>query len=213
MFGSRPAPVPPGKQRHALGMPAGSIRAILALGILGLMWLLVLRYDDNHRLPMEFIYLEYLMLLMLASYFTAHGKTIGSQVSARQPLGLPTGVIRLVLMAGYIGLAAYMWYENLYLFAEPPSGPPALLILLLLTSYFGGYVLTRVVQWFSGSVLPYAYQDFQAWVALIALLGMGILVMWYVFISPSLTESRKIDLGPVEAILAAAVGFYFGARS
>jgi hypothetical protein len=177
------------------------------------MWLLVLRYDDNHRLPMEFIYLEYLMLLMLASYFTAHGKTIGSQVSMRQPLGLPTGVVRLLLIAGYIGLAAYMWEKNLYQFAEPPTGPPALLILLLLSSYFGGYVLTRFVQWFSGPVVPYAYQDFQAWVALIALLGMGILVMWYVFISPSLDESRKIDLGPVEAILAAAVGFYFGARS
>jgi hypothetical protein len=213
MFGSKTVPMPHGQQRHALGLPAGSIRAILALGILGLMWLLVLRYDDNHRLPLEFIYLEYLMLLMLASYFTAHGKTIGSQVSTKQPLGLPSGAIRFLLVAGYLGLAAYMWYKNQYEFAEAPTRPPALLILLLLTSFFGGYVLTRVVQWVKGPVLPYAYQDIQAWVALIALIGMSILVMWYLFISPSLDASRQIDLGPLEAILAAAVGFYFGARS
>src|SRR5579859_6953824 len=92
MFGSTPAPAPQGYQRHALGLPAGSVRAILALGILGLLWLFVYRYDDDHRLPLEFIYLQILMLLMLASYFTAHGKTVGRQVSPRSPLGLPSGV-------------------------------------------------------------------------------------------------------------------------
>ena len=88
MFGKSRAPLPPGYQRHALGLPAGSIRAMLALGILGLLWLLVLRYDDNHKLPVEFVYLQFLMLLMLASYLTAHGKTIGPRELAAEAVHL-----------------------------------------------------------------------------------------------------------------------------
>jgi hypothetical protein len=213
MFGTTHAAAPPGYQRHALGLPAGSIRAILALGILGLLWLLVLRYDDNHRLPLEFIYLQFLMLLMLASYITAHGKTIGTHISPRSPLGLPSGVVRILLMAGYLGLAAYMWYNGTYQFQEPLTAPPLLLILLLLGSYFLGYLVTALVHWISGPVLPYAYQDIQAWLAIVALLGMSVLAMWHLFISPSLDATRQVELVPLEAVLAAVVGFYFGARS
>jgi hypothetical protein len=189
---------------------------MLALGILGLLWLLVLRYDDNHKLPVEFVYLQFLMLLMLASYLTAHGKTIGPTVSLRSPLGLPRGVVRVLLMAGYLGLAIYMWRinaYNTYNFEKPIEEPPLLLILLLLSTYFLGYIVTGVVRWISGPALPYAYQDIQAWVALIALLGMGILAMWHLFISPSLAESRRASPEALEAVLAAVVGFYFGARS
>src|SRR5258708_7243480 len=146
MFGNKPAASPPVYQRHALGLPAGSVRAILALGILGLLWLFVLQYNDTQKLPLEFIYLEYLMLLMLASYFTAHGKTIGTQVSTRSPLGLPSGVVRVLLIAGYLGLAAYMWVYNRYYFDKPVEGPPVLLILLLLRSFFLGHVLTGIVR-------------------------------------------------------------------
>ncbi len=212
MFGSNPPATVPVYQRHALGMPAGSIRAILALGVLGLMWLLVWRYDDNHRLPLEFIYLEYLMLLMLASYFMAHGKTIGHLVSQRSPLGLPSGVVRILLMAGYLGLAGFMWYKGTYQFEEPLTAPPFLLILLLLGTFFTGYLLTTLMHWISGAVLPPAYQDIQAWVAIMAFLGMAFLAMWHLFISPSLTVKYDVPI-PLEAALAAAVGFYFGARS
>jgi hypothetical protein len=199
-------------QRHALGLPAGSVRAILALGILGLLWLFVLQYNDTQKLPLEFIYLEYLMLLMLASYFTAHGKTIGTQVSTRSPLGLPSGVVRVLLIAGYLGLAAYMWVYNRYYFDKPVEGPPVLLILLLLSSFFLGHVLTGIVRWLSGAALPAAYQDIQAWVAILALFMMAGLAMYHLFIRPTLTTPYDVPV-PVEATLAAIVGFYFGARS
>jgi hypothetical protein len=213
MFGSTPAPAPQGYQRQALGLPAGSIRAILALGILGLLWLFVFRYDDDHRLPLEFIYLQFLMLLMLASYFTAHGKTIGHQVSPRSPLGLPSGVVRLLLMAGYLGLAGYMWYNGTYQFQEPLTAPQFLLVPLLLGTFFLGYLTTAFVRWVSGVTLPYIYQDVQAWLAILALLVMGGLAMWYVFINPGLDASKQTSLVYVEAVLVAIVGFYFGARS
>jgi hypothetical protein len=212
MFGPTPPATPPVYQRHALGLPAGSIRAILALGILGLLWLLVGKYNDKEGLPLEFIYLEYLMLLILASYFTAHGKTIGRHISQRSALGLPSGVIRFLLMAGYLGLAGYMWYNERFRFTDPLNGPPYLLIMLLLGTFFFGYVLTRVVHWVSGTILPYWYQDFQAWAALVALLVMAGIAVFYVFIKPTLKTNYGVPL-ELEAVLAAVVGFYFGARS
>jgi hypothetical protein len=213
MFGTTRAAAPPGYQRHALGLPAGSIRAILALGILGLLWLFVWQYNEAQKPPLEFIYLEFLMLLILASYFTAHGKTIGPQVSTRSPLGLPSGVVRVLLIAGYMGLAGYMWYYNRYEFDQPITAPPIILVpLLLLSTFFLGHILTGIVRWLSGAVIPPWYQDIQAWVAIIALFLMAGLAMFHLFIRPTLTTPYEIPVA-VEATLAAIVGFYFGARS
>src|SRR4051812_32540137 len=80
MFGRSPSAAPPPVQtRHALGLPAGSVRALLAFGILGLSWLLVWRYStaSDTKLPLEFIYLQYLGVLILAHFFAAHGGSIG----------------------------------------------------------------------------------------------------------------------------------------
>jgi len=72
----------PPQRRHALGLPAGSIRALLGLGVLGMLWLLALT-SRSHQLPEVFTYLMLLMILILAHYFAAHGKTVGRAVSER----------------------------------------------------------------------------------------------------------------------------------
>src|SRR5436305_1100164 len=105
MFGNTPATTAP-PPRHAFALPAASIRALLALGVLGYLWLLVVRKDGlaNKEASLAFIYLQALMLLILAHFFTAHNSTIGSRVSGgRSPLGLPSGSIRILLVAGYLG--------------------------------------------------------------------------------------------------------------
>src|SRR5262249_40544972 len=108
-----PVHLPP--RRHALGLPAGSIRALLAFGVLALLWALLLNYvrqkgegADLPKLPVDFIYLQYLMILILAHFFTAHGHTIGPKVSTGSPLGLPRGSIRFLLLLGVLGLAYYL---------------------------------------------------------------------------------------------------------
>src|SRR5207249_4238289 len=127
-----PAPLP---RRHALGLPAGSIRALLALGILGLLWGLALK--NPHELPKSFIYLLFLMLLILAHYFAAHGKSVGP-VKERSALGLPRGSIRFLLMAGFVGLAYYLYRTDTQ-FVYPDSGPLFFLIALLLSGFFVCY--------------------------------------------------------------------------
>src|SRR5438876_10483917 len=109
-----PAPAAPQYRRHALGLPAGSIRALLAFMVLAVLWLLALfanraegeAYALAKPLPLAFIYLQYVMILILAHFFAAHGNTIGRQVSPHSPLHLPAGTVRFLLLVGYLGLIA-----------------------------------------------------------------------------------------------------------
>jgi hypothetical protein len=208
----------PPPRRHALGLPAGSVRAILALGVLGLLWAITLRYDSSdvplaeRKLPLAFIYLQFLMILIFAHFFAAHGSTIGPRVSRRSPLGLPRGSIRFVLLAGYLGLAVYL-YQTQPEFSFPASGPFILLVGLLLGGFVLGHVSSGVMRVVGRGQLPDWFQDFEAWVALLALFALGILLIVYLFINPSVSEKYKLDMPTLQAWLAAAVGFYFGARS
>src|SRR5207245_7319491 len=103
-----PAAVAPQYRRHALGLPAGSIRALLAFLVLAVLWLLALFANRaegetyaTRPLPLAFVYLQYVMILILAHFFAAHGSTIGRHVSPSSPLHLPSGTVRFLLLVGY----------------------------------------------------------------------------------------------------------------
>lgn len=210
-----PALPPP---RHALGLPAGSVRALLALSVLGLLWLLALQPLPGHgqplgdlKLPTVFMDLQILMVLILAHFFAAHGHSIRTNAAQRSPLGLPRGSVRFLLLAGYLGLAVFL-YRTQPKF-EYPSSSAVILLLVLVSGFFLGHVLTGAVGALSHGVLPYWFQDVQAWVALLAILCLGVLLIILLFINPSLSLGQEINSPLLEAILAALVGFYFGARS
>jgi hypothetical protein len=216
---------PPPHPRHAFGWPAGSIRALLALSVLGLMWVLALRPVlkpppsaegavplGTVKLPMEFVYLQILMVLILAHYFAAHGSSIRPGDSGRSPLGLPRGSVRFLLLAGYLGLAVYLW-RNHSQFEVPATGNFMLLLTVLLSAFLVGHLVTGVVRRFSGGVLPPAFQDIMAWIALLAFIALAGVFVVHVFINPGQPEEQKIDMPTLEAILSGLCGFYFGARS
>jgi hypothetical protein len=213
------APQPPPPQRHALGLPAGSVRAILALCALGLLWLIVLRPLPGQAQPLgkqkmdlAFVYLQLLMVLILAHFFTAHGHTIRPHPAAPSPLGLPRGSIRFLLLVGYLGLAWYLW-RNQESFAYPPQKEFLVLLALLLSAYFLGHILTGIVRMMGRGRLPFWFQDIQAWIGLLAMLVMGALLIVELVIDPSLAEKQQAEWPLLDPILAALVGFYFGARS
>jgi hypothetical protein len=213
------AGAPPQYQRHALGLPAGSVRALLAFGVLGYLWVLVLKPGKEGQGPLAdkdaslaFIYLQFLMVLILAHFFAAHGNTIGERVSSRSPLGLPRGSVRFLLLGGYLGLAIYMYLHQLE-FQMPDTGKVLLLLLVLISAFFLGHVLTGLVRWWHRGLLPAWFQDVQAWIALLALLLLGIVVLIRLVINTSLPLEDQVNLPTTEAILAGLVGFYFGARS
>ncbi len=193
--------------RHALGLPAGSVRSILAFGILGMIWCLALLYRGK-ELPMVFIYLQFLMILILAHFFAADGHTIGTPDSYG-PLYLPSSWVRFLLMIGYGGMAYFLFHTRPD-FEMPQKGDWLFLIALVLTTFFLGHIFTMCLKFVNRGKLPPWYQDIEAWLALIAVILMVILVFTYL-INSSL--DNRIDNATLDAILAAIVGFYFGSRS
>ncbi len=204
------ANIPAPERRHALGMPAGSVRALLGLGVLGLLWVMALHNPDV--LPPSFIYLMLLKLVILTHYFAAHGKSVGPQVSKRHALGLPRGSIRMLLLSGFMGLVAFLWYHSPKL--ELPGDTKRLytLVGLLMGGFLVGYVVTGIFKLPTGQV-PAWLQDVQAWLALLAVIGLGVIVMIVTVINPSLSENEPVAVDTIETGLAALIGFYFGARS
>jgi hypothetical protein len=207
------SPAPAREPRHALGLPAGSIRALLAFGVLGYLWILVLRNPSfNKEVSLAVIYLQFLMILILAHFFTAHGNTIGDKVSKRSPLGLPRGSVRLLLLGGYLGLAAFL-YKTQPKFQFPQTGPILLMLLVMISAYFLGHVLTGLMSFLNRGTLPPWFQDIQAWVALLALFLLGIILIVRLVINTELPLEKQLDLPMTETVLGGLVGFYFGARS
>src|SRR5438105_1182148 len=136
------APPLPVTRRHALGLPAGSVRALLAFMVLGLLWA-VAYHAQGPELPLVFVYLLYMMILILAHYFAAHGSSIrAAQVSEASPLGLPRGSVRFLLLAGFGGLVFWFFYAKRE-FESLPSAPLSL-PLIMLSAFFLGYLVSRM---------------------------------------------------------------------
>jgi hypothetical protein len=195
----------------------------LAFGVLGYLWLLVLRPTGepdssavkqavNQQISLAFIYLQFLMILILGHFFAAHGNTIGKRVSYRSPLGLPSGSVRLLLLAGYLGQAVYL-YRTHAEFELPKTGDVVILLLVMISAFMLGYFLTHLIRAVSGGTLPAWAQDMQAWFALLALVVLGLILLVRLVINPGVSEMVQIPLDQAEAVLAGLVGFYFGARS
>jgi hypothetical protein len=203
---------PPVYRRHALGLPAGSVRAVLAIGVLGLLWYMAFTSKGSAKLPTEFVYLQMLMTLVLASFFASHGGTIGKHVSRSSPLGLPSGTMRFLLLGGYAGLTYFLFAhrENVEFEAEI-SLHVVHFLALILSAFFIGHVVTLLVRAFGGGTIPFWYQDLQAWASIVSLLGLAFLFVAHV-INLNVRPDQQIG-GVINVILAGIVAFYFGART
>jgi hypothetical protein len=201
-----PIRVPP---RHALGLPAGSVRAILALAVLGSLVLIVLLHkQDVKGVDSLYVYLWGALFLIMANYFTlrTHWNAEGPQ-----PLGLPRGSVRFFLVAGLVALVIWLWQNN-SLFGTMPRLPSGVFILVP-GGFLFGWFTGRLAHVFFRDGEPAWYQDIQAWVSIIAM-GILIIVMLLVmFINPGMSEEKQIDTTTWDGILVAIVSFYFGART
>src|SRR5262245_7370799 len=82
--------------RHPLGLPPGSVRALLSLIICGLFWVLILLPPEK-AVPIP-VFLYFLLSLILV-FFVAHGSTIGrASGSLRSPWHLPRGTFRVLIV-------------------------------------------------------------------------------------------------------------------
>ena len=131
-----------------LGLPQGSVRAILALVLCGSLWYQVVR-----GVPLEPVLLDS-ALLVVAFYFGVRSTAPPSQpvtpsggppgvpslASVKQPLHLPRGTVRGILLLGFFGVIAYLLFKNRSLNEE------FVLILQVLGSYLVGFAVSQIIE-------------------------------------------------------------------
>lgn len=201
-------------RRHALGLPAGSIRALHVLIIVGLTCTLIAW--PGERAVVIPPYLIYLIFLMLGHYFASHGVSIATRDSGQpSPLFLPGGTVRILVMLALGGAIGWKLYQNpdglqrqfetsMQALAEQPLLPA-----LILGGFFAGVILRTLV---GRTNPPQWLQDFEAWISILALVGLGAAAMIHLIIVPSL-QVPWLELPMWEGILGAVIAFYFGERS
>jgi hypothetical protein len=201
--------------RYPLGLPAGSVRGILTLMVVGLILILMLMPPDR-VVPIP-VYLYYLMFLIVGHYFAAHGQRFGGRGTGHKaPLHLPRGTLPVLIILGFAAVMGWRYYtERDWAELQPAVQQQPWLPVILLAAFFLGILVNRVTRTVASDSggPPYWYQDILAWLALLAMLGLFMEVLIQAVINPSLPPERQIQLPQVQTVLAAIVGFYFGARS
>ncbi|MFO0965062.1 MAG: hypothetical protein U0793_05675 [Gemmataceae bacterium] len=200
-------------RRHALGLPAGSVRATHLLVVtLILSLLLVIPGRNGEYLPLP-AYLVYLLFLMIGHYFGARGLN-PTPVGEHAPLYLPRGFIRLLVFAGLGAAVIYrlvnspdslrdQFTRSLDVLKTEPTLP-----LFILIGFLVGVLLRAV----AGRDNPTRWlQDIEAWISLLGLVGLGISMLVHLIINPSM--ENPVGISNLDAILAMLIAFYFGARS
>ncbi len=196
--------------RHPLGLPPGSVRAVMSLTLVGLFWLLLLMPPDKDvQVP---LYLYFLLGLVFV-FFVSHGHSIAPQgTTHRSPLGLPKGSIRGIIFVGTVAVVGWCYHSNRELLltrltpAPDQLGQWPNLLLALVGGFFLGWII-RLGPWKN----VYWFQDIQAWLSLLAMAGIGVEILIRLFINPHMERDFNAPLW--EQIVVAVVAFYFGVRS
>lgn len=201
-------------KRHALKLPAGSVRAIHVLGIVGLICAIILIPARTVVAPIP-PYLIYLLFIMVGHYFAAHGVTIATRADPEpSPLYLPGGVVRILVILALTAAVGWKLYsdptglQDQYTASLELLKKEAYLPLVILTGFFLGVAVRAIVGRISP---PAAWQDFEAWLSLIALIVLVIAGLIHLGISMDVPE--WLHLPTWEAAVGAIVAFYFGERS
>lgn len=205
--------------RQPLGLPAGSVRAILTFMVLGLVWTLMLLPSD--KTPEVPLYIYYLMFLSLGSFFSAHGRSIAGPTSGtHSPLYLPKGSLRTLIFLGFGAVLGWQCYSKGNLDAvkdvmKQPQLSEPILPFVLLGGFLLGILISRITNKILAgpSGLPAWVQDIQAWIALLATLGLLAEVIIQAVINPGLPDEKRLHLPQFQMFLAAITGFYYGVRS
>ncbi len=196
-----PAPI-----RPPLGLPSGSVRALLTLTIVAVVIVLVVRGDDVDALWTE------TLLIALAHYFTSRrfinlAPEVRCSLEAEghidpesHPLYLPRHSVRIVIVLAFVGLAAYLYGENRLFDMQTFS------LLGVVFAYMLGIVVRGLVSWWAQGGHAESIRGWEDLKALVVLAVLSYTAAAYLLDRPDLIPRhfRNATLG--------LVLFYFGSR-
>jgi hypothetical protein len=209
---SEPSPTTDWRRLHAFGLPAGSVRAVMALIVFGCLWAFLVLHPD-HEVPE---YLRDLLFIILGHYFAVRSRQSSEADAGPPPLYLPRGTVRVLLIAGFVGTGILLYREGRLLAI---GQNPAVVTLFLALGFILGVVMQQIWTRLTGGKrpLPRLLEDTRALVSLAATIFLVVLIWDQFAPQPLQWGLDRIDLGlgkiKLPHVAAAIVGFYFGSRS
>lgn len=205
--------------RATFGWRPGTVRGLLSLLVLGLLWSVALfspEWNRDQQIPLVYLYLQYLLVLIIAYYFPPVGSVARRSSTDKRILRLWPEIVPWVLVVGSLGLAVWVWQSHREYFY--PKVGSFMLPLAVLGGFFAGHALSWVLILLAGGRLPPWLQDLQAWIALVAMLALVAELMLHLFIIEGITDPKRQEeigttIGKWDGIVAGLVAFYYGARS
>jgi hypothetical protein len=207
------------RRMHALGLPAGSVRALLAVLVFATVWGMLL-VRPSQDVP---DYLSDLMFVIMGHYFATRKRpsAVGApgEEPGPPPLYLPRGSIRLILAGGSVAVAAVLYQRGVLARIDRN---PGVTTLLLVGGFLIGVILNTLTGWWRERVKRTyrTIEDLQA----VTAMGAGVVLVGLVWnrmfpiVPPDQVDALFNGLGHLgrlgpEHLLAAVVGFYYGSRS
>ena len=194
--------------RNVLGLPPGSIRALLTLMTVGFIVVQTAR-----GVTVSLLWFESLMIV-LAHYF-AHRRLVALSPAVREklrqenliddgtnPLNLPKHSLRTLIVIAFVGLAYYLWREH-RLF-----DPVAVPVFISVGSYFLGIGFGAIMSWWTKGKPGAGAAWFSGVKAIVTLVAVA-----FVIVVQILGWQHRIPYGDkIAALPLALMLFYFGSR-
>src|SRR5438094_663145 len=175
--------IPAPARRHALGLPRGSVRTTHLVVVSFILSLLLLVSDHNGQMMPLPPYLVYLFFLMLGHFF---GTRIGHPAHPEEKVFLG-GLARWLIIAVLAATVGYRLYDDpeglktqLIATLDQMKGHP-FLPLWILAAFITGAIFHGVV---GRDHPPEWVQDVEAWLSLLAVVGLGIALLLHLVIIP-----------------------------
>ena len=195
--------------KHPLGLPRGSVRALLALFVVFVTCWLTVKIGPGEEIPVA---VSEALFTVLAYYFATRAHATMSRAeleellaerggeTEKNPLFLPTGTIRVLIILAFLGLAGYL------VKAEGTERLLSATTLVLVLAFFAGQGLKHLRKWLRRNKPRKeagAFEHLKAGVGV----AVGIAFVW-LYVSGHYTsappQTHKLFLG--------FIIFYFGSR-
>ena len=184
--------------QEPLHLPQGSVRAIATLVAAGCCWILVVA---TRPVPG---YLLSLLLTIIGYYFgfrqklkSAQSRILDASAQAQEPLNLPGGSIRLLLVLGFAVCGVVLWARGRIV------QPAYLEFFIVLAGLVAGYFFARIVAGATGSALGNLMNHAKGLLVLTASVALAVLLLM----------GLRADESHLGLTLACVISFYFGSRS
>lgn len=184
--------------QEPLHLPRGSVRAIATLGTAGCCWVLIL---TGRPVPG---YLLSLLLTIIGYYFgfrqkikSAQSRILDASARPQEPLNLPGGSIRLLLVLGFAVCGVVLWTRGQMV------DPVYLEFFMVLAGLVAGYFFARLFTGAMGPALGNLVNHAKGFGVVVATVGLAVVLLTGHY-------AGRPHLG---LVLACVISFYFGSRS